>query len=326
MRIAIATALLLAACAGPPPENTDEPSRDAVVPAATPDASGPPPTTGAGAAPEPEPPAPPPKPSPIELRAGEVLDSIAAGASAGERPYRWLEGPAEELLAQRIAPPDGYPRIPAEPGSFADWLRYLPLKPAGSPVLLHTGEPKARNDVHAAVVDLDVGARDLQQCADAVMRLRAEYLYSADREVDVCFRSVRGEKLRWRGSGFRSFGRYLDKVFGVANSASLYREMIPVASGRAVEIGDVLIEPASRGAYGHAVILVDAAESAAGERVFLLAQSYMPAQETHVLENPREPEIAPWYRIAPTAAIRTPEWAFPERSLRRFAEKGCPAL
>jgi hypothetical protein len=171
---------------------------------------------------------------------------------------------------------------------------------------------------------MDVGKRDLQQCADAVMRLRAEYLYAADRERDICFRSVQRKKLRWRGGGFASFRKYLDKVFGIANSASLMREMIPVEAGQTPEIGDVLIEPATSGRYGHAVMLMDAAANTAGERVFLLSQSYMPAQESHILKNLREPDIAPWYRIEPTAAIRTPEWGFPESSLRRFAEKGCP--
>jgi hypothetical protein len=40
-------------------------------------------------------------------------------------------------------------------------------------VLLYNGAPKFRQDVHAAVIDIDVGTRDLQQCADATMRLRA---------------------------------------------------------------------------------------------------------------------------------------------------------
>jgi len=326
MRFLLATSVLLAAaCAGQPPDDTEEPNGTAV--AVSPDtgpAAEPPPPDDTGATAEPAPPPAPPAPSPIELRAREVLAEIAAGEGPGERPYRWLEGPAGELLVQRIAPPDGFAREPTAPGTFADWLRHLPLKPAGSPVLLHDGELKGNQDAHVAVIDMDVGRRDLQQCADAVMRLRAEYLFSAGREQDICFRSVQGKKLRWRGSGMASFRKYLDKVFGIANSASLMREMIPVAAGQPVEVGDVLIEPASSGRYGHAVMLVDMAVSPSGERVFLLTQSYMPAQESHILKNRREPDIAPWYRIDPAAAIDTPEWGFPESSLRRFADKGCP--
>ncbi len=51
------------------------------------------------------------------------------------------------------------------------------MKPAGAPVLTYTGAPKWRQDVHVAVIDIDVGKRDLQQCADAIMRLRGEWLY-----------------------------------------------------------------------------------------------------------------------------------------------------
>src|SRR5438876_11973280 len=79
--------------------------------------------------------------------------AIAAGlASAVAEPgYAWRGAsvtPAAETLAQRIAPPPGFERPAATPASFAAWLRGLPLKPPGSPVLLYTGAPKFRQDVH----------------------------------------------------------------------------------------------------------------------------------------------------------------------------------
>ena len=97
-----------------------------------------------------------------------------------------------------------------------------------------------------------------------------------------------------------------------------------VRNGAPIEIGDIFIEPAGGGAFGHAVMVMDAVESAAGERLFLLSQSYMPAQESHILKNLDEPDLSPWYHIDPAQELRTPEWTFPAGSLRRFAEKGCP--
>ena len=49
-----------------------------------------------------------------------------------------------------------------------------------------------------------------------------------------------------------------------------------------IEIGDVFIQG---GFPGHAIIVVDLAENEVGEKCFLVAQSYMPAQEIHVLKN-----------------------------------------
>lgn len=64
-----------------------------------------------------------------------------------------------------------------------------------------------------------------------------------------------------------------------------------------------------------AVIVVDVAENARGQRVFLLAQSFMPAQEIHVLRGPSG-ERGPWYEARSDGALRTPEWPF------QFAEWG----
>ena len=74
-----------------------------------------------------------------------------------------------------------------------------------------------------------------------------------------------------------------------------------------------------KGGYpGHAVIVMDVAENETGEKVFLLAQSYMPAQDMHILKNPNNPALSPWYSIDETQDLRTPEWTFSWDQLRRF--------
>lgn len=252
--------------------------------------------------------------------------------------WPWLpEGAQRETLRERFAPPAGYAREAPPEGSFGAWLRELPLLPAGAPVLLFDGRPKARQDVHAAVVDLDVGRRDLQQCADAVMRLRAEYLFAAGRAGEVAFdatsgdrlpfaRWARGERpvpeaggrrLRWTPGGradssHAALRRYLDVVFGYAGSYSLARELRPLPAAE-LQPGDVFIQG---GFPGHAVIVLDVARAVDGRRAFLLAQSYMPAQQVHVLRRPAS--ASPWYPLEPEAPLSTPEWTFPAGSLRRF--------
>ena len=92
--------------------------------------------------------------------------------------------PAREegrTIAARISPPPGYESLSTRPGSFEEWLTQLPLKPGRPPVLLYDGKEKRDQDAHHAIIDLDVGDRDLQQCADAIIRLRAEYLWAAGR-------------------------------------------------------------------------------------------------------------------------------------------------
>ena len=213
-------------------------------------------------------------------------------------------------LETRFAPPAGARRIPLE--GFGQWLRELPLLPEGTPVLLFDGSKKARQDVHAAVVDLDVGTRDLQQCADAVMRLRAEYLRA--RGLPVVFHPDPGKprELRWSNG---SWQRYLTRLFADAGTASLAAELAPVGA-RALLPGDVLIH----GGYpGHAVLVLDAADAPDGHRWILLGQSYMPAQQFHVLVNSAG---GAWYDAAALdgpAGLATPEWRpFFRRDARRF--------
>jgi hypothetical protein len=208
-------------------------------------------------------------------------------------------------------------------------------------VRLYNGRLKANQDAHCAVVDMDVGSRDLQQCADAIIRLRAEYLYGRGCGDSVAFRFTNGGPAAWRDwrrglrpsftragtvwrnsaradSTYASFRRYLTLVFTYAGTASLEKELLPAADRARPEPGDVYIHG---GFPGHAAIVVDAAENARGERVFLLAQSYMPAQDIHVLHSFDAGD--PWYRAAGAGELRTPEWTFDRGELRRFARSTC---
>jgi hypothetical protein len=251
--------------------------------------------------------------------------------------YRWQPS-ATDTLAARFAPPAGFQRSPAAPGSFAAWLRGLPLKPAGAPVLLYNGAPKVRQDVHAAVIDIDVGTRDLQQCADAAMRLRGEWLYAMQRPGEIAFNDTgsgkpiafsrwaagdrprsSGRSLVWsRGAapdaGYASFRRYMDTVFTWAGTHSLERQLAAVPLSD-IAPGDLFIKG---GFPGHAVLVADVAKSAAGKTRFLLLQSFMPAQQMHVLKNLPDADASPWYRLDFGDRLLTPEWVFPRDSLRRW--------
>jgi len=262
---------------------------------------------------------------------------VAASLSS----YPWLAAPAvpAHSLAARFAPPPGCQRVAVPLGSWEAWLRGLPLRPAGTPARLFNGKLKDNQAVVAAVVDIDPGTRDLQQCADAVIRLRAEYLFSqnfnkihfhlttgydawfSDYVVGRTFQ-VKGEQVTAapkpaEAPTHAALGRYLLPVFGYAGTLSLSRELRPVPLTE-VRPGDVLIHG---GRPGHAVLVADMAENPrTGQRYLLLAQSYMPAQNIHVLHNVAHPALGAWFAVPGPAEtqVETPEWTFAREEVGRF--------
>ncbi|HNX60791.1 MAG TPA: DUF4846 domain-containing protein, partial [Spirochaetota bacterium] len=244
-------------------------------------------------------------------------------------------------VKERFLPPKGYSRIKYEDSSFARYLSDLPLKPAGALVKYYNGAVKAKEDIYLAVVDFDLDPVNLQQCADAVIRLRAEYLYAAGSYDAIGFSFVngfvaeyrewmKGKRIRVLGNrvswiktanasnDYRSFRKYLLTVFNYAGTASLPRDMVKVKNIRDISAGDVFLKP---GYPGHAVIVIDTAVNAKNEKVFILAQSYMPAQDIQILVNPADESISPWYAVPKDKVIKTPEWIFSIDELMRFKEK-----
>lgn len=245
--------------------------------------------------------------------------------------------PEGKTIQERFAPPKDYTRLNVEKGSFAAYLRQFPLLNDGTPVLLYNGNKKSNQNIHAAVLNIDIGSKDLQQCADACMRLWAEYLFQKQDFESIHFNftngfyfdypnwrkgnriSVNGNKVNWYNAGqadtsYRSFRKYMNLVFSYAGTWSLSQELKGVKPEN-IEIGHLFLQG---GHPGHSVIVMDMVVNEQGEKLMLLAQSYMPAQSIHVLKNLQEQKISPWYHIPQEGVLRTPEWTFTSNDIRKF--------
>lgn len=240
-------------------------------------------------------------------------------------------------VRSRIKTPDKFNRTQEETNSFQEYLRNLKLKPHGSFATYFNGSKKPNNDVYEAVVNLEIGTKDLHQCADAVMRLRAEYLWKQEKYSKIHFNftngfkveytewmkgkrmNVNGNRTWWSqkttaSNTYDDFWNYMELIFMYAGTASLDAELNSKNIDNA-EIGDILIQG---GHPGHAVIIIDkATNDTTGQSVYLLAQSYMPAQEIQVLKNPMNSNISPWYAFH-NDEIVTPEWKFNHTDLKVF--------
>lgn len=249
--------------------------------------------------------------------------------------YPWTKlSQAYEPIAGRFDPSAGFSRVEVTQGSFGQWLRHLPLRPVGVPVRLRNGMAIVPGDSPylGAVIDIDV--RKNQQCADTITRLRAEYLRHTGRADEIVFRAGGGSKLSWPewkqgsrphpvGDGLqfsrdaeadgsrKSFEAYLDSVFCWCGTHNLAEEGHRVEGPPA--IGDFLV---TGGSPGHAVIIVDLANDAAGQLRALLAQGYMPDQSAHVLAvGPGDP----WFSLTVGQPVDIPSWGvFQWADLRRF--------
>jgi hypothetical protein len=211
--------------------------------------------------------------------------------------------------------PEGFERTKADPGSFAGYLRNVGLK-AKTTVYLFNGQPKRNQEAQYVLLNISTGDNDLQQCADAVMRLRAEYLYSQKQFNQIVFYDNDHTAYSFSAPFTREhFDKYLNRVFGMCGSASLSKQLKPVNKFSEIQPGDVLI----RGGFpGHAVIVMDVAVNESGRKIYLLAQSYMPAQDIHVLKNPANADLTPWYEVNDDNIIRTPEYTFTQNELMRW--------
>lgn len=243
-------------------------------------------------------------------------------------------------IITRIEIPEGYEREIYETGSFQYYLQNYPLKEYGSKIHYYNG--KTKRSYTPGILKMDVGERNLQQCADCIMRLRAEYFYHRKEYDKIHFNFTNGFRVdytKWM-EGFRidvngnntewvknkefsnlykDFREYLDIIYAYAGTYSLSKEMINI-SKEEIQIGDVFIVPANleTGRIGHAVIIVDMAiNTETNEKIFVLAQGSTPALEMHIISNKKNP----WFALDKNGKIKLSGWKFEQDNIMRFMEE-----
>ena len=107
----------------------------------------------------------------------------------------------------------------------------------------------------------------------------------------------------------------MDQIFMYAGTVSLSQELVPMSADD-IKIGDIFIVG---GHPGHAMVIVDLAEDRLGNKAILVAQSYMPAQDIHIVTNLNNRQTTPWYIINhKTQHISFPEFYFTMDQIKRF--------
>jgi hypothetical protein len=128
---------------------------------------------------------------------------------------------------KEIEPPAGYVLEEGEETSFSSYLLNISLNEDNT-VYLFNGVEKRNQTAQFAVLDINIGDKDLQQCADAVMRLRAEYLFAQKRFKEMVFIDNDGKKYAFSAPYTRdNLDSFLWRVFGMCGSASLAKQLNP---------------------------------------------------------------------------------------------------
>jgi len=266
-----------------------------------------------------------------------IFNNVAAQVTETTIPL--IFDKSKSTIRTRFTPPKGYFWVKEIPKSFGEYMVNFPLHPPNFPIRDYKAVPIDEQNFHIAILKIDVGDKDLQQCADAWMRLYAEYLWSQKRFGEIGFEFTSGQYFSWNDfkkgirtkeyknrvtfyntgytdDSYLNFRKYLTIIFRYAGTISLDRESVPVLENSEIQTGDFIIKP---GSPGHSVIVVGVAKNAGGKRLYLLAESYMPAQDIHILKNISKPAISPWYELDVAAPkTSTAKYMFKPTSIKRF--------
>jgi hypothetical protein len=253
--------------------------------------------------------------------ATEPTTAPAQRTEIADRPaqYAWVtlkDRKKYEPLAARIPPPADFTRVDAAAGTFADWLRFLPVLPEGTPV---TGPKNAviipgNHPSIAAVVALQPHTAKTLSAPNILVRLRAEYLWTMGKTDDAAFHFTSGYLSTWQdwAAGLRptvkgrnvavaktatpdssrtNFTGYLESIFQYGTVYSLLQDTAK-AVDPTIEAGCVFVRP---GKPGHAVMILDVATNPQGQMRVLLGEGGTPVQTFHVI---RGSNGSPWFPLS----------------------------
>ncbi|TYA84126.1 DUF4846 domain-containing protein [Seonamhaeicola marinus] len=241
-------------------------------------------------------------------------------------------------IKTRVQTPKGFKRVTYPKGSFQEYLRNYKLKAYGSKIINYDGSEYYWQRGHIGILDIPVPKNGLQQCADALIRVRSEYLWDTNRKDDIGFNFTSGHYCSWikYAEGYRpkingnkvsfhktankddskaNFYRYLNLIYTYSGTLSLYHELPKIGDVKNLRIGDMLI---IGGSPGHIVIICDESTNEKGDKLYMLFQGNTPAQSVHLVKNLEDHTISPWYHLEKGAIIPVSNYTFYDSKFVRF--------
>jgi len=266
-----------------------------------------------------------------------ISSCIDAENSIATKPDNKITGINPESI-RGISLPEGFSYVDDPDSAFSNWLLDLKFKKSKT-VYLYNGKLKSNQDAQYGVLNIDIGKKDLVQCADAAMKLRADHLFEKRLYDQIKFLATSGDEIsferwlkgiRWKEQGAKlvsyniykeasnirqEYDSFMELVFSYCGTYSLSKQLKGVNDGRSIQPGDIFV---FGGFPGHAVTVMTVAKNEEDERIFLLSQGYMPAQDIHILKNYANTDQSPWYKVSDLYPLHTPQWKFEKGSLKRW--------
>lgn len=258
---------------------------------------------------------------------GEDKGNIAKGEAVSKK----ILNSSGDTIKTRYNTPEGFKRVGLEGKSFGRYIREQELKPYDA--------SNSSGGIYDSALDLEIEIDNPHQAAP-MMLLRAEYLYSQERYNEISFKFEsgldaeyekwsKGNRLDKQGGVVRWVERegysnkhedlrnYMDAVFKYSDGLLLGEDLVEVDLAN-MSIGDMFIRG---GGHGQVVMVADiAVHEETGEKIFMLMQGTILAEETMILLNPNDADISPWFSTDLADGLVTPEGKFVKSDLKRFKE------
>lgn len=225
---------------------------------------------------------------------------------------------------KEIPLPKGFVRQKTDSLTFGYFLQNLSFEKDNT-VYFYDGTKKQNQAQHYKVIKLELPKKDIQQCADAIIRLRADYFFNKKQYQTIQFKSSTTtynfanwlqENNPFKVDTVKLYHQFLETVFINCGTYHLADLLKPKHQLNTIQVGDVFIKG---GSPGHGMIVVDVAyNNTTSQTIFILAQSFMPAQSMHVVVNEENEELSPWYVLDSTKNLVTPGYSFSYAHLKKW--------
>ena len=246
--------------------------------------------------------------------------------------------PKGATISDRVLLPEGFKRVAYPKGSFQSYLRNYALKPFGTKIINYDKTEYYWQKGHIGILDISVPENGLQQCADALIRIRSEYLWENNQKEAIGFNFTSGHYCSWinYAEGFRpningrkvtfhkaaqpnhsktNFYKYLNLIYMYSGTLSLYNELESIKLNSDIQLGDMLI---LGGSPGHIMMVCDEIVNQKGEKKYLLFQGNTPAQSVHLVKNLEDSVFSPWYSLKIDNTIPVSNFTFSSAKFVRF--------